>query len=56
MSNYGIKYIMITYSLKCKDRLHHCDGLVETIQMDISFAYFGARVQKILNAENNAQW
>jgi hypothetical protein len=31
--------------------LHHCDGLVETIEMDISFVYFGVRMQKILNAQ-----
>jgi hypothetical protein len=55
MSNYGIKHIIITNRLKCQFGIHHCDGLVETIEMDISFAYFGARVQKILNGENNAK-
>jgi hypothetical protein len=35
MSNYGIKYIMITNSHKCQVGLHHRDGLIETIKMDI---------------------
>jgi hypothetical protein len=38
MSNYGIKYIIITHRLKCQFGLYHCDGLVKTIEMDISFS------------------
>jgi hypothetical protein len=51
MSNYGIKYIIITNSIKCQFGLHHCDGLVETIEMDISFDNFGVRMQKILKEQ-----
>jgi hypothetical protein len=47
MSNYRIKYIIIKNYHKCKFWLHHCDGLVKTIEMDISFAYFGVRMKKI---------
>jgi hypothetical protein len=47
MSKYGIKYIIIPNNLKCKDRLHHCDGLVETIEMDILFVCIGVRMKKI---------
>jgi hypothetical protein len=43
MSSYGI----IINNLKCQIGLHHCDGLVETIEMDISFAYIGARMREI---------
>jgi hypothetical protein len=50
MSNYRIKYSIITNNLKCQFVLHHCGRLVETIEMDISFAYFGARMQKILDS------
>jgi hypothetical protein len=38
MSNYRIKYGIITNNLKCQFELHHCDGLVEMIEMDISFS------------------
>jgi hypothetical protein len=38
MSKYGIKYIIINNSLKCQVGLHHCDEVVEMIEMDISFA------------------
>jgi hypothetical protein len=31
--------------------LHHCNGIVEAIEMDISFVYFGVRMKKILNAQ-----
>jgi hypothetical protein len=31
----------ITNSVKCRIGPHHCDKLTETIEMDISFAYFG---------------
>jgi hypothetical protein len=47
MSNYGIKYTIITNNLNCHFGLYHCDGLVETIEMDISFACFGVRMEKI---------
>jgi hypothetical protein len=47
MSNYKIKYGIITNYDKCKFGLHNCDGLVEAIEMDISFAYFGVRMKKI---------
>jgi hypothetical protein len=47
MSNYGIKYIISINSLKCQLRLHHCDGLVEMIKMDILFACIGVAMQKI---------
>jgi hypothetical protein len=42
MCNYGIKYIIITNNLKFQFGLHHCDGLVETIEMDILFVYIVA--------------
>jgi hypothetical protein len=32
-------------SAKYQIVLHHCDELVETIEMDISFAYFGVRMR-----------
>jgi hypothetical protein len=47
MSNYRIKYGIITNNLKWKFGLCHCDGLVETIEMDISFAYNGVRMHEI---------
>jgi hypothetical protein len=47
MSNHGIKYIMITNSLKCQVGLYHCDGLVKMIKMDILFVYFRVWMQKI---------
>jgi hypothetical protein len=37
MSNYRIKYSIITNNIKFQFGLHHCDGLVETIEMDILF-------------------
>jgi hypothetical protein len=48
MSNYDIKYVIITNNIKCQFALLHCNGLVETIQMDISYDNFGVRMQKIL--------
>jgi hypothetical protein len=41
-----IKSIIIN-NLKCQIELHQCDGLVEMIEMDISFAYFGAWMKEI---------
>jgi hypothetical protein len=32
--------------------LHHCDGLVKTIEIDISFDNFGVWMQKILKGQN----
>jgi hypothetical protein len=46
MSEYGIKYIIITNNIKCQFGLDHCDGLVGTIKMDILFAYIGVRMHK----------
>jgi hypothetical protein len=40
MSNYRIKYGIITNNIKCQIGLHHCDGIVKTIEMDISFNNF----------------
>jgi hypothetical protein len=51
MSNYGIKYIIITNSLKCQNELHHSDELVETIETDILLGHFGVRMQKISNRQ-----
>jgi hypothetical protein len=48
MINYGIKYGIITNNLECQFGLHHCDGLVETIEMNLSFDNFGVGMQKIL--------
>jgi hypothetical protein len=48
MSNYGIKYIIVTINIKCQFGLQHCDELVETIKLDILFIYFGAHMKKIL--------
>jgi hypothetical protein len=39
------RYGIIINNLKCQIDLHHCDGLVETIEMDISFAYIRARMR-----------
>jgi hypothetical protein len=46
MSNYRIKYGIITNNIKCQFGLH-CDGLVKTIKIDMSFAYFGDWMRKI---------
>jgi hypothetical protein len=51
MRNYRIKYGILTNNLRCQFGLHHCNGIVEAIEMDISFVYFGVRMQKILNAQ-----
>jgi hypothetical protein len=32
--------------------LHHCDGLVEAIKMDISSAYIGARMREICSGHH----
>jgi hypothetical protein len=53
MSDYRIKYDIITNNIKCQFGLHHCDGLVETIKMDISFDNFGVQMHKILKEQNN---
>jgi hypothetical protein len=42
MSNYRIKYGIIQNNLKYQFGLRRCDGLVQTIEMDISFAYWAA--------------
>jgi hypothetical protein len=47
MSNYGIKYIIITSSLKYQFGLHHCDGLVEMIKVDILFVCIRVQIKKI---------
>jgi hypothetical protein len=52
MSNYRIKYGIITNNLKYQFGLHHCDGLDETIETDISFACFGVRMTKIMKRQN----
>jgi hypothetical protein len=33
--------------LKCQIGLHHCDGLVETIEMNILLDYFGVGMKEI---------
>jgi hypothetical protein len=40
MSNYRIKYGIVTNNIKCQIGLNHCDGIVKTIEMDISFNNF----------------
>jgi hypothetical protein len=52
MSNYKIKYGIVTNNSKFQFRLHHCDGLVEMIKLDILFIYFGAHMKKISEVEN----
>jgi hypothetical protein len=47
MSHYRIQYSIITNNIKIQLELHHCDGLVETIEMDISFAYIGVPTMKM---------
>jgi hypothetical protein len=44
MSNYRMKCGIITNNIKCQFGLHHCDGLIKMIEMDISFAYTGVRM------------
>jgi hypothetical protein len=51
MRNYRIKYGIITNKLKFQFGLHHCDGLIEMIEMDISFDNFGVWMQKILKEQ-----
>jgi hypothetical protein len=51
MSNYGIKNIIITNNLKCQSKLHHCDKLVEKIEIHISFDKFRVRMQEILKEQ-----
>jgi hypothetical protein len=46
MSNYRIKYGIITNNIKCQFGLHHYGGLVEMMEMDISFDNFGVRMKK----------
>jgi hypothetical protein len=41
------RFGIIINNLKCQIGLHYCNGLVETIEMDISFAYFGVRTKEI---------
>jgi hypothetical protein len=41
------RYGLIIKNPKCQIDLHHCNGLVETIEMDISFAYIGVRMREI---------
>jgi hypothetical protein len=52
MSSYDIKYIIITNSLKCQFGLPHCNGLVETIEMDILFICIGVRMKSIKRQNN----
>jgi hypothetical protein len=52
MSNYRIKYNIITNNIKCQFELHHCDGLDETIEMDILFVCTGVRMKKIEKIDN----
>jgi hypothetical protein len=33
--------------------MHYCDGLIKTIEMDISFHNFGVQMQKILKEQYN---
>jgi hypothetical protein len=47
VSNYGIKYNIITNSLECQFGLCHYDVFVETVEMDISFAYFGVSMKEM---------
>jgi hypothetical protein len=47
MSNYRIKYGIITNNIKCQFGLHHCYGLVETIGIDILFVCIGVQMKKI---------
>jgi hypothetical protein len=53
MSDYRIKYDIITNNLKCQSGLYHCDELIETIKLDILFINFGAHMKKILEEENH---
>jgi hypothetical protein len=46
MSNYRIKYGIIQNNLKYQFGLLHYDGLVKTIEVDISFAYFGVWMKR----------
>jgi hypothetical protein len=41
------RYGIIINNLKCQIDLHHYDGLVETIEMDTSFAYIRSRMREI---------
>jgi hypothetical protein len=52
MSNYRIKYSIITNNIKFQFGLHHCDRLVETIEMDILFVRIGVRMKKIRKRQN----
>jgi hypothetical protein len=47
MSNYRIKYGIITNNLKCQLELHHFNELIEMIKMDILFTYIGVCMDKI---------
>jgi hypothetical protein len=46
-ANQWHRYGIIINNLKCQIGLHHCNRLVETIEMDISFAYIRARMREI---------
>ena len=36
--------------------MHHYDRLVEMIEMDISFVYFGARMKEICDSQDTIMW
>ena len=44
---------IIINNLKCQFGLHHCDGLVETIEMDISFVYFWVWMKEICTRQDH---
>jgi hypothetical protein len=41
------RYDMFTNNRKCQIGVHHCDGLVEMIETDISFTYIRAQMREI---------
>jgi hypothetical protein len=41
------RYGIIINNLKCHIGLHHCNRLIETIEMEISFTYIRARIREI---------
>jgi hypothetical protein len=52
MSNYRIKYGIITNNIKCQFGLHHCNGLIKMIEMDILFVFIRDRMKKIGKRQN----
>jgi hypothetical protein len=53
MRNYRIKYGIITNNIKCQFGLHHCDGLVEMIEMDILFVCMGGSMMEMWKRQNS---